>query len=490
MEPVVRRRRRTPAPPTVRAPRGRVVLIGAVVALVGGLGLVWLGLATEPDMTPRAAPARDLVAATPVLSARRVPEQLVGPVAARNLRAAVQPVIDASPPDSCVTLRDGGSTVVEHRGDVPLLSASNMKLLTSAAALDLLDRESRLMTTVVTDGAPTDGAVVRGNLYLVGGGDPLLSTQAYIDQLPNGEPPFSDIGALADRIVGAGVREITGSVVGDERRYDSVRNVPAWPRRFIDPQGQVAPLSALLVDDAWRSGLGPADEPAVHAAEVLTDLLEDRGVEVGGAPASGTAPDGAAPLTELASLTVAELVAQALAFSDNTTTELLVKEIGLQVNGDGSTEAGLAAVRDWLADSGLPAEGVGFDDGSGLSENVRLRCDLLAGLLVEQGSSGVVADGLARPGRPGTLDDRLTGDLLRDRVRAKTGSLNPVTALSGWLTTVPGTELAFSYLINTPDRTIRESDLALQEQLLEAASGFPDAPPLDTLSPLPAVPPT
>ena len=119
MEPVVRRRRRTPAPPTVRAPRGRVVLIGAVVALVAGLGLVWLGLATEPDMTPRVAPARDLVAATPVLSARRVPEQLVGPVAARNLRAAVQPVIDASPPDSCVTIRDGRSASSTTAGTSP-----------------------------------------------------------------------------------------------------------------------------------------------------------------------------------------------------------------------------------------------------------------------------------------------------------------------------------------------------------------------------------
>ena len=489
MEPVVRRRRRTPAPPTVRAPRGRVVLVGAVVALVAGLGLVWLGLATEPDMTPRAAPTRDLVAATPVLSARRVPEQLVGPVAARNLRAAVQPVIDASPTDSCVTMRDGRSALVNHRGDVALLPASNMKLVTAAAALDLLDAEARFTTAVLTDGAPTDGSVVRGNLYLVGGGDPMLSTQAYIDQLPNGAPPFTDIAALADQIAAAGVREVTGSVVGDESRYDTARSVPAWPERFIE-QGQVAPLSALLVNDGWRIGVGAVDQPAVHAAEVLTDLLEDRGVEVDGPPRTGVAPEGAAPLTELTSLTVAELVAQALRFSDNTTTELLVKEIGRQVGGGGSTEAGLVAIRDWLADSGLPTEGVGFDDGSGLSDNDRLRCDLLAELLVDQGPDGVISEGLARPGEPGTLDDRLTGEALRDRVRAKTGTLRSVTALSGWLTTIPGAELAFSYVINTPDRTIGESDLALQEQLLEAAAGYPDAPPLETLSPLPAVPPT
>ncbi len=85
-----------------------------------------------------------------------------------------------------------------------MLPASNMKLVTAAAALDLLDPEARFTTAVLTDGAPTDGSVVRGNLYLVGGGDPMLSTQAYIDQLPNGAPPFTDIAALADQIAGGG----------------------------------------------------------------------------------------------------------------------------------------------------------------------------------------------------------------------------------------------------------------------------------------------
>ena len=173
----------------------------------------------------------------------------------------------------------------QKEGDA-VIPASNLKLVTAAATLELLDPQSRFTTSVATDGAPTDGKVVRGNLYLIGGGDPLLSTSPYLSQLPNGEQPSTDMAALADQIAATGIREITGSVVGDESRYDDVRTVEAWPQRYLT-QGQVAPLSALVVDDTWSAGAGPGAEPAVHAAAVLTELLADRGVQIAGAPPSG-----------------------------------------------------------------------------------------------------------------------------------------------------------------------------------------------------------
>src|SRR5690606_11936972 len=137
-----------------------------------------------------------------------------------------------------------------------------------------------------------------------------------------------------------------------------------WPPRFIE-QGQVAPLSELLVNDGWTvdaltSGVGggPAADPAVHAADVMTELLEARGVTVTGPPQAGPAPADASTLLEIPSLTVAELVGQALAFSDNTTTELLVKELGVRAGGGGSTAAGLAAITGWIAEHGVDATGV------------------------------------------------------------------------------------------------------------------------------------
>jgi D-alanyl-D-alanine carboxypeptidase/D-alanyl-D-alanine-endopeptidase (penicillin-binding protein 4) len=286
--------------------------------------------------------------------------------------------------------------------------------------------------------------------------------------------------------VATGVREITGSVVGDGSRYDDVRTVAAWPERFVT-QGQVAPLSALLVDDTWTATSGPGGDPDQRAAATLTQLLRERGVEVAGAPAAGTAPASAAPLTDIDSLTVAEIVDEGLRFSDNTTMELLVKEIGLQSSGTGSTEAGLVAIREWLASSGLPADGVVLDDGSGLSEQNRVTCALLSSLLAEDGADGVIAAGLARPGEDGTLDDKLLAQDLRGRVRAKTGTLRPVTALSGWLRTVPERDLAFAFVINRPGGQVTESDSALQEDLLQAMLAHPEQPDLSQLVPAPPV---
>lgn len=485
-DPVVVRRPRATAP-TARRRRpgsGTPWFIAAAVLAVVALGAGVLVWASRPDTEIAAGAAPELRATTPVLSARRAPDAVARPVAARNLRNAVDPVLATAPPDTCLEVRDGANVVLSHNPTSSLIPASNMKLLTAAAALDLLGPDTRLGTRFVTDGAPTDGAVVRGNLYMVGGGDPLLTTDTYNARLPNGRQPVTDIDDVADQIAATGITQITGAVVGDGTRYDAVRTTPSWPDRYFT-QGQVAPLSALLVDDGWRTAGGPADDPDVHAAAVLTELLEARGIEVGSPAAAGVAPAGAAVLAEVPSLTIAELVAEMLRFSDNTTAELLVKEIGAQKGAAGSTAAGLDVLRTWANESGLPIEGVSFDDASGLSDSDRATCPFLASLLSAGGPDGTVANGLATPGDPGTLDDRLTGADLADRVRAKTGTLRFATALSGWLTTRPSTPLAFSIITNTTDRQVTAADTELQGRLLTAMLDYPASPDPAALSPLP-----
>lgn len=451
-------------------------LVLGAVALVGDEEMV----AGHPDPPPQ-------VASTPVLSPRRSPELLARPVAARNLEQSIAPVLSDAPPDTCLSVYDGPNLVAAQQPALGVVPASNMKLITSAAALGLLDPAGRFTTSFVTDGAPTDGKVVKGNLYMIGGGDPLLSTQTYLAQLPNGRQPSTDMSAVADQIAATGIREITGSVVGDGTRYDDVRGVDAWPQRYFG-QGQVSPLSALIVNDSWSPGTGPAQgDPAAHAARVMTELLEQRGIAVAGEPRSGTAPEGASRLTEVDSIPVSEIVAEGLQFSDNTTMEMLVKEMGLQGGGSGSTAAGLTEIREWITANGLPDQDVVLDDGSGLSEKNRLTCGLLAGVVEREGPEGVIANGLARPGRPGTLNDRLLSSTLRDRVRAKTGTLRPVTALSGWLSTVPGADLAFSFVVNRPQAQVTAADTALQSRLLEAMTAYPERPELTVLSPTPPV---
>lgn len=475
---IVRRRNRR------RSSRGWAISAG--VAALSGLALIASGFATQEDLAVLDSKGPELVLSTPVASARRIPDFLVIPVAARNLQVALEPALVGAASGTCVQYRDSGTAVASHNPATPLVPASNMKVLTASVAVDVLGSGTRLKTTFATDGAPTDGSNVKGNLYMIGGGDPLLTTEGYASSMIQGTPPATRLEAIADQIVDTGVRTITGSVVGDGSRYDTVRGADSWPERFFG-QGQVGRLGALMVDDAWTKGIGPADDPALHAATIMTDLLTARGVTIGGAPTVGTAPEKATTLVEIPSLTIGELAREALAFSDNTTTELLVKELGFSKGGAGSTAAGIKVMQDWVKASGLPADGVSFNDGSGLSDSDRLTCQFLSSLLAKEGASGDIADGLAVPGKPGTLRARFLSEPLRSSVRAKTGSLRGTTSLSGWLKTSAGNDLSFAILINTGDRPTSNSDLELQNRVLTAALSYPQTPGIDSISPTPPV---
>lgn len=485
--PAVRRRRRTAAraPVGPRSVRGWLAL--AAVAALSAVAVAVVAVATDADPGVSAPEPPATRVATPVLSARRVPELLVRPIGASRLAAAVDPVLAAAPPQTCVAAVDRNGAVLERNAAAPLLPASNLKLVTAGAVLAGLDPGSRLVTRVAADGEPTDGATVEGNLYMVGGGDPLLSTGPYLEQLPNGVPPASRLEDLADRVAATGVRRVTGSVVGDDSRHEQTRAVSSWPDRFVT-QGQVAPLSALTVDDAWTVGVGVSDDPAVHAAATLTELLEARGVQVDGDPVRGVTPEGAAPLAELPSLTVAEMVEEGLAFSDNTTMELLTRELGLATSGQATTAAGTAAVQEWLAETHGSSEGIVVADGSGLSPSNRMTCAALADVLAADGADGTIAAGLAVPGQPGTLVDRLLEGPLTDRLRAKTGTLRDATALSGWLDTRPGAQLAASVVVNRPGGSVTAEDTELTEDVLAAMLDHPAVPPRESVVPAPAVP--
>ena len=118
-----------------------------------------------------------------------------------------------------------------------------------------------------------------------------------------------------------------------------------------------------------------------------------------------------------------------------------------------------------------------------------MTCALISEVLQRDGSDGALAAGLARPGQEGTLDDRFQEASLRDRLRAKTGTLRPVTALSGWLDTTAGTDLAFSFIQNRPGAQVSAADTALQTKLLESMLTYPQRPAVEEMSPGPAEPP-
>jgi D-alanyl-D-alanine carboxypeptidase/D-alanyl-D-alanine-endopeptidase (penicillin-binding protein 4) len=264
--------------------------------------------------------------------------------------------------------------------------------------------------------------------------------------------------------------------------------------------GEVGPLTALSVNDArvvpGSSQLAsiagaysttPSADPAGHAATVFAELLRARGITVDGETKAGPAPASGQQIAAVDSLTVAEIVAQMLRFSDNNTAELLLKEIGLKAKKDPSSAGGAAVVLETLKGWGLNTEGVVVADGSGLDQTNRVTCDLLVRLLERDGPLGPLAAGLAVPQQNGTLRDRYEDSPAIDNVRAKTGTLSGVTSLSGWVASDIGSHIAFSYLMNMPDRAVEQTDLERQELLTELLTTYPDLPPMDQLEPLPAV---
>ncbi|HTW09621.1 MAG TPA: D-alanyl-D-alanine carboxypeptidase/D-alanyl-D-alanine-endopeptidase [Acidimicrobiales bacterium] len=437
--------------------------------------------------------------ATSILSPARLPRTLQAAwaqrAAAASLARAVSPAAlggAAASRASCVAVAQDGRTIYQYHSHRPVLPASNMKLLTATALLDRLGPGYRFRTRVMVL-APPLGGVVHGDLYLVGGGDPLLRLPSYAASLMYGGPIYTNLTHLVPLLEAAGVRQVTGGVVGDASRYDSLTSVRSWPASYAE-QGDVGLLSALAVDDgmAQAGGAVPAAAgPAWQAAGIVSNLLGQHGIALGADPSTGTAPSGARTLVSLVSPPLREILKEVLHESDNTAMELMTKELGLKVSGHGSTAAGVAAVRADLAADGLPLEGFVNVDGSGLSRDDRVTCALLLATIERAGAHSILTEDLPVAAESGTLADEMKGTVAAGRVDAKTGSLNGVKALSGWVLPVPGESpgnaalarpLAFSVVLNGLSSSIANPDL-LTDRIAVDLAGYPEAPALALFEP-------
>ena len=414
-------------------------------------------------------------------------------------------------PDSmCLSVILDGESIVESRSRTSLVPASLMKVATAAAAFEVMSPDEVFTTEVFARtedlDSVTDG-VLTGDVYLVGQGDPVLSTPRYINRYP--EPvAHTDIAGLANQVMDAlsarGIRRIEGRLVGDESWYpDKERDYsgevlagetdPVWKRSFVTANHS-GPLSALLLNSGFSrysgsvSGQGRrqsvrAAHPAQHAASVFDDFLEARGMVITRRPVAGGAPvpSERTKLGTVDSPPLSEIVGRMLTRSDNTIAEMLLKEIGRR--GGGSDRASAAAdVQTILRDKlGPAADGLLIADGSGLSYSNRLTCGAVAGLLEEAGPGSPLVEGLAVAGRTGTLRNchpvrsRGNEDQLLT-VRAKTGSLDHVISLAGTAVAASGETITFSMIANRPAIILLGSCNRLRRTLLNAAANYTYGP--------------
>ena len=423
---------------------------------------------------------------TSISDYRRAPVDLARIGADNELATSLEQLAAFIDGRSCLAVSVDGRQVSTWNGDVPVIPASTNKLLVGGAAIELLGADYRFSTAVAAP-APVDG-VVEGDLYLIGGGDPLLVAGGLeLDEVP-AAPTSLDL--LADSVVAAGITSIRGAVVGDASRYDAEFVNPTW--QDGDAYVEAGPIGGLLVNDGRVVGRSARQrDPGEAAAREFARLLADRGVAVSNGWRAGLLEPGIPEIASVESAPLTAVVSDMLTRSDNDTAEMLLKELGYLVAQPGTTSAGIDVLERTVRSWGTPMDEVVFADGSGLSADNQLTCDALVAVL-DHLEETPAADGLPVAGRSGTLIDEFLGSPVEGRLVGKTGTLsNPpvdadppeVKALAGYLDAPNGETLQFAIVLNGAGYVTTEGYVPFWSALADRLAVHPTGPDPALLGP-------
>ncbi len=394
-----------------------------------------------------------------------------------------------------------GRVVYQHHADAPLNPASNMKVVTAAAALAVLGPEFTMRTALY--GRIENGAVA--DLVLRGQGDPTLEE--------------SDLVGLAIQLADRGVRSV-GRVHVDGSYFDDRLLPPAFEQQPNETAYFRAAVGAVSVDrstfvlrvlpgggpgaramvrlhgagyfetrneittaeggestvGASQAALGadrmslrltgtvPAgvlgvsyrrrvENPLAYAGHLMSDALANVGIRGTRTVSVDPGPTGLALLASHESAPLAQVLNELGKHSDNFVAEMVLKVLGAERRRPGTTEAGIEVLNEVLTRAGVPAGQATFVNGSGLFNGNRIAASHLTRILAYAYTNPAIRNEfvahLAIGGVDGTLARRMRELPAQRIVRAKTGTLNDAIALSGYvLGPTPDRAYAFSYIAN------------------------------------------
>jgi D-alanyl-D-alanine carboxypeptidase/D-alanyl-D-alanine-endopeptidase (penicillin-binding protein 4) len=333
-----------------------------------------------------------------------------------------------------------GRSVYGHLAGVARAPASNEKLLLSMAELDRFGPRHRIPTEAAGRRRMRHG-VVRGDLYLVGHGDPELDA--------------GDLHRLALGLREAGLTRVEGGVVGDTGTFVRDRRAPGWHPIALRYIGLPTALSYQANVDAS----GFVFDPERRAAGSLDAELRALGVRMGAPPHAGDAPEELGMIAEVRSDPLSAILRRQNVSSINLDAETLSKGLATATLHRPGSIAGGAHVIETYA-NGLDA-GVTLHDASGLSYRDRVTTASMAALLDDARARSwgdALTASLPAPGE-GTLRSRLAGV----PVRAKTGTLiEEVSALSGYVRLRDGRWASFSIMSALP----KDGAVALEDAIV------------------------
>lgn len=437
----------------------------------------------------------------------------------------------------CIIDTSDGSTVLEYNSGESLMPASVLKIVTTAAALELLGPQYRFKTRLgYTGSLNRRTGVITGDLVIKGGGDPVLGSPYF------GEHYGDFLNGWIQMLKKAGIRTVNGRIICDDSRYDYHPVPPKWLWEDIgnyygagvyglslfdntyeihfrtSSEGTVPEITGYSPDICryqlsnqltsygnsdrgyvfaapygnygWMKGTIPANrndfvlkasipDPPLLMATLFDHMLDSAGIVVRQDPSTcrieNRAEQEIVLLAEVESpplFSIAEVLNHE---SVNLYAEHLLKEIGLQFNGKGTTLAGIEVVYNFLNDAGVDAKGFFIEDGSGLSPLNAVTSKGLADLLLYMKKNAVNSEAfmnsLPEAGKEGTLKSVFRHPSFAGNLKAKSGSITRTRCYSGYFTARSGREMAFSVLVNNfsgPVQTIVAGIEALLLEIIES----------------------
>ncbi len=445
---------------------------------------------------------------TPLVSTRRLTPLLAPSLTKPDFFDTLDELMATAPSSACVhvTLDDRGPAFYESNASIQVMPTEAFLLLTLATAQRELGPDHAFSTSVLSV-VPMEGGVVNGDIYLVGGGDPLLLTPEFAATLEPGENRLhTTVENLAQQLVDDGLALVTGAVVGDATRYDDLLYVGTWPESLVASEN-IGTLLALQFDDGWVQfpvpdpagegeevvedapeeavGYQAAENPPFYAAALFDDMLEARDVVIRRSPRSEAVPDEEEVyvLATIKSAPLSDHYQQILDNRDIETTELLLKEIGQVTSGLGSTRAGSRAVETVLAGIGVDVEEFQLlqFDGSGLDPANVATCPVFTALLDSEEFSPFFHELLPTAAEDPSLQSRFAGVENPGRIRAFSGGSSNATAMVGYIDIGRGQELTFAFIANQQgvqdNRTLRE----LEGRIVTHLASLESKPSLDDI---------
>lgn len=441
---------------------------------------------------------------TPVFSLRRAPKLLTSPLANQKLQDEINLLLDALPDSACLAISSPLERIYDYQTGIPLVPGGTQKILTSYAAIKQLGASFQYETIIAAEReTDEDGNLLSSDLYVFGGGDPLLRTDSYTELLPESYSQIrTSADELADLTVGMNVLFVQGAVVVNETRYDEERTVPGWSPE-LQESSVIGSLSAALLDGGYDGlkqnyssqrgvedppPLVPSVNPAKRFAANFDDLLEARSVIILKA-AKETNDVQLIDLVELLSIkspTLDQILKQMLTNDDTITAEMVLKEIGYSRTGEGKTSTGLVSIPEIISGSGITETGILLVDGSGLSTGNQLTCEIINSILEESDTKEIFTEALPIAGEEGIVAKSFIGTAFESNLNAYSVQTPTYASVAGYFTTPNGTKLTITFLANSTidDATFEQRIQLFFSGLGDALSTYSGGQPLDELGPL------